>query len=70
MRQRRRSALAMLLQSLRLKEAAAITTAVLLAKSIEEEPVKIHDFIINRPFAYIIRDTTGTILFMGKVGKL
>ena len=51
-------------------EAAAITTAVLLAKSIEEEPVKIHDFIINRPFAYIIRDTTGTILFMGKVRKL
>ena len=49
-------------------EAAAVTVATL---DNSVMPMRTSSFIMNRPFAYIIREkTTGTILFMGKVRKL
>lgn len=53
-------------------EASAATKAEIAFLSVakEKEPTPL-DFIINRPFAYIIRENeSGTILFMGKVRHL
>ena len=51
-------------------EAAAVTYTGFTSTSLTPEQVPM-PFIMNRPFAYIIREkTTGTILFIGKVRKL
>lgn len=52
-------------------EAAAVTEAVIKVDSAGPDVSTPIEFNMNRPFAYIIRDTqTGTILFMGKVMTL
>ena len=52
-------------------EAAAVTEAVIKVTSAGPDVNSSIEFNMNKPFAYIIRDTqTGTILFMGKVTTL
>ena len=52
-------------------EAAAVTEAVMKVTSAGPDVNSSIEFNMNKPFAYIIRDTqTGTILFMGKVTTL
>jgi serpin B len=48
-------------------EAAASTATVVATKS-AEEPVKRQRFVVDRPFAFLIRHArTGAVLFMGVV---
>ena len=49
-------------------EAAAVTAAFILGCA---APEKLVEFVVDRPFAYIIREkSTGMILFMGRVVKM
>ncbi len=50
---------------------AAAATAVLMRETSAFRPEKPIDFIVNRPFLFFLKEnSTQTILFMGKVGKI
>ena len=51
-------------------EAAAVTSVGMVATSVIGEPLII-DYIVNKPFLFAIREnSTGVIMFMGKMGKI
>ncbi|MGE4586988.1 MAG: serpin family protein [Mangrovibacterium sp.] len=51
-------------------EAAAVTAVEMLNTSLPSEPEKI-DFFVDRPFLFLIREnSTGVILFAGKIGEI
>lgn len=52
-------------------EAAAVTYAGMLTSDIENDPPTPLELKVNKPFMYVIRETsTGTILFAGKVNSI
>lgn len=51
-------------------EAAAVTSVGMFETAVPGEP-KVIDYIVNKPFLYAIREnSTGVILFMGKMGEI
>jgi len=52
-------------------EAAAVTVVAMMVGSASSAPSPIIDYVVNKPFAFAIREnSTGVILFMGKIGKI
>jgi serpin B len=52
-------------------EAAAVTSIEMMFTSVNPDPPQPIDFIVNKPFVFVIREnSSGAILFMGKIGEI